>query len=182
MTQQTIHGMKPAIDFLSYNLAKDSGKVVTLGCRRSRSRLSEYEYWFRFHGESRLISFGAPGWKWKDPEYRPEMFDWSAYACNLRPFIVYYRSTLVERLMLDFVGIETVPGLTIEKGSPHANAVFFDTGYLLGGSPVWLEYRRRFTLEAAELLQKQAVERIRKNLALVPFMQDEQIKDELSAT
>ena len=175
MTYETLHGLQPANDFLNAALRKDSGTSITLRYKRVTTRRDfdkpYHVYWIQREDDSRLISIVPYTWQWKNNKTGPEDIMWPLLPLTIYPEVKPQHG--LRRLVhFRLSGLENVQGLTLKPGLPWAWAFDNNSGYFSKNSPLHLEYRRRLTIETADLLQKEVEIRIKKHQALGPFMLD----------
>ncbi len=173
MKSDPIHNLVPALDFLSQHLGKDIGREVVVGCRPGKSRFVEYDYWLRFSGDERVVSFDASCWRWPKSGTQPNELPWETYKLSISPAILWRPPNMVRRVRLQFIGLEQVTGLLPTDECPIADLVgYFNRGYLSDDSPVLHEYKRRFSIEAAEEQLRLCNARLKRLLAEGPYIGD----------
>ena len=170
MSHKTIHGLKPANDLLNDELILHLGSRVTIQYRCSQE-LFGGKYNLLRESDGRLIEMVPNSFEWANKGNGPEGVDWSQFSFTIYPS-TQNPTSLWRHVQYELSGLEDVPGLSRKPGLPWSWAFRGSAAYFEDDSPLVLEYRRRFTLEAAQVLRQQADARITKLLAQEPFLLD----------
>lgn len=168
-TAKTPHGMVPAEDFLHNHLQNLLGEVeVKIEPRTGRNNKVDVRTYIRPKNNQHWTSIDVIEW---DRSLLPREEEVSSCkviltACESADFY------LKRFVYMEFEGLDSIPGISKVSENIHAYLFHWGDPLLSEEDPVLKEFQRRWKIEAAHELAKNARQRIKLLKAKGPYFDD----------